>query len=99
MPGKHAYHLYVIEIDAEIVGRSRDDVAEHLRARNIGTGIHYHAMHLQPYYEQRYGLRPEDFPNATKASERMLSLPLYPRMSLQEVDDVIEALRSMASCT
>jgi dTDP-4-amino-4,6-dideoxygalactose transaminase len=90
MPGRHAYHLYVIEIDPAVC--ARDTLLERMQAGGVGLGIHYEAMHVQPYYAKKYGLRPEDLPNATRASERMLSLPLYPRMSLSDVDRVIETL-------
>lgn len=92
MPGRHAYHLYVVEIDPTKSARSRDEVMDFLQKHNIGVGIHYYAMHLQPYYAQRYDLRPQDLPIATQASERMISLPLYPRMSEDEVDVISAAL-------
>jgi dTDP-4-amino-4,6-dideoxygalactose transaminase len=98
MPGRHAYHLYVVEIDPDVFGSSRDALALRLREAGIHTGIHYHGMHLQPYYAQRYGLRPEDFPHATRASERMLSMPLYPRMSVQEADTVIASVTAAGQC-
>jgi dTDP-4-amino-4,6-dideoxygalactose transaminase len=94
-PGRHAYHLYVIEVDEETIGMRRDDVLNGLQAINVGVGIHYYGMHLQPYYVERYGLRPEQFPNATRASQRMLTLPLYPRMSDADVDGVLAALRTV----
>ncbi len=92
MPGRHAYHLYVIEIDPAVC--ARDAVLERMQKAGIGLGIHYEAMHLQPYYARKYGLRPGDLPHATRASQRMLSLPLYPRMSAADVDRVVETLRS-----
>jgi dTDP-4-amino-4,6-dideoxygalactose transaminase len=92
MPGRHAYHLYVIEIDPAVC--ARDAVLERMQKAGIGLGIHYEAMHLQPYYARKYGLRPADLPHATRASECMLSLPLYPRMSAADVDRVVETLRS-----
>ena len=94
MPGRHAYHLYVIEIDPTVVGCSRDELMNFLQANNVGVGIHYYGMHLQPYYIERYGFTPDDFPNATLASERMLSLPLYPRMTQDDVESVVSVLRS-----
>ncbi|MBV8654598.1 MAG: DegT/DnrJ/EryC1/StrS aminotransferase family protein, partial [Candidatus Eremiobacteraeota bacterium] len=94
MPGRHALHLYVIEIDPAVVSRTRDQLMDYLQANNVGVGIHYYGMHLQPYYAQKYGLTPEQFPNATRASERMLSLPLYPKMTLDDVDDVVAVLRA-----
>lgn len=93
MPGRHALHLYVIEVDPKRVAVSRDAIMDYLQAHNIGVGIHYYGMHLQPYYRERYGLTPEMFPNATRASENMLSLPLYPKMELQDVEAVVATLR------
>lgn len=96
MPGRHAYHLYVIEIDPDTIKISRDQLMNHLQGHNVGVGIHYYGMHLQPHYVTRYGLRPEDFPNATRASENMLSLPLYPRMDPEDVDAVVSVLERAA---
>lgn len=96
-PGRHAHHLYVIEIDPAVVRCSRDDVMDYLQSHNVGVGIHYYGMHLQPYYANRYGLRLEQFPNATRASERMISLPLYPRMEEADVDAVVAVLRACVS--
>lgn len=92
MPGRHAYHLFVVEIEPG-EGRTRDAVMDYLQQHNVGVGIHYYGMHLQPHYVNRYGLRPQDFPNATRASERMISLPLYPKMSTDHVDAVVGVLR------
>ena len=93
MPGRHAYHLYVVEL-GEDIQTGRDAVMNYLQAHNVGVGIHYYGMHLQPYYRQKYGLEPEAFPNATRASERMLSLPLYPAMNEDDVDAVASVLRA-----
>ena len=93
MPGTHAHHLYVIELARDAL-LTRDALMAHLQEHNIGVGIHYYGMHLQPYYRERYGLGPEDFPNATRASEQMLSLPLYPRMSVDDVDTVCDVVQS-----
>ncbi len=93
MPGRHAYHLYVVEIDAMRAKRSRDDVMNRMQQNNVGVGIHYYGMHLQPHYASRYDIRPADFPVATHASECMISLPLYPRMELDDVDRVVSVLQ------
>jgi dTDP-4-amino-4,6-dideoxygalactose transaminase len=94
MPGRNAHHLYVVELNEERAGCTRDEFMDYLQANNVGVGIHYYGMHLQPYYANRYGLRPQDFPNATKASERMLTLPLYPRMSDDDAEAVVSVVRS-----
>ena len=96
MPGKHAYHLMVVEIDESAFGMKRDRLMDALQQQNVGVGIHYYGMHLQPYYVKRYGFRPEDFPAATHASEKMLSLPMYPRMSVDDVDAVCSVLRGLS---
>jgi hypothetical protein len=66
-----------------------------LKAENIGTGVHFISMHLQPYYQQSIGLQPGDFPVAAKASRQILSLPLYPKMSDSDAYDVIHAVRKI----
>lgn len=65
---------------------------EELRIRNIGTSVHFIPIHLHPYYRNKYGYKPEDFPIAYANYQRIISLPLYPRMTDQDVYDVIEAV-------
>ncbi len=94
-PGtRHARHLYqvLLEPDAPL---SRDELLEGLTARNIGTGVHYRAVHLHPYYRERYGLAPEDFPVANTISERTVSLPLGPSVTEADQDDVAAALADL----
>jgi dTDP-4-amino-4,6-dideoxygalactose transaminase len=64
-----------------------------LRAEGIGTGIHFRSLSLHPYYRDAFPSPPGTLPVAESVSERLLSLPLYPRMSPSDVDDVLEALR------
>jgi dTDP-4-amino-4,6-dideoxygalactose transaminase len=71
---------------------SRNQFIEELKARNIGTSVHFIPIHLHPYYRDKYGYQPEDFPVAYREYQRMVSLPLYPRMSDRDVEDVIEAV-------
>ena len=91
----HARHLYTLLLDADRLGVSRDAVAEELRLEGIGTGIHFISLHLHPYYRDRFRLSPEDFPISRSISERTLSLPLSARLSDQDVDDVIAAVRKV----
>jgi dTDP-4-amino-4,6-dideoxygalactose transaminase len=65
---------------------------KNLKARNIGTSVHFIPIHLHPYYRDKYGYKPDDFPVAYREYQRIISLPLYPRMSDQDVEDVIEAV-------
>jgi dTDP-4-amino-4,6-dideoxygalactose transaminase len=92
----HAWHLYVIRLneDAPI---SRDDFINEMAAAGIGTSVHFIPLHLHPYWRDTYGLRPEEFPNATRAFNHVVSLPLYPRMTDAEQDRVIQATRSILS--
>jgi dTDP-4-amino-4,6-dideoxygalactose transaminase/nucleoside-diphosphate-sugar epimerase len=89
---RHAHHLYIILLQLETITITRDEFILELQAENIGTGIHFISMHLQPYYRSTYNLQPEDFPAANWASHRLLSLPLYPKMTKEDVEDVIRAV-------
>ena len=88
----HAWHLYVLRLREGALSIGRDQFVEELTARNIGTSVHFIPIHLHPYYAQRYGYRGSDFPVAFDNYQQMLSLPLNPSMSRQDVIDVIEAV-------
>lgn len=83
-------HLYVVQIDFAALGRSRAQVMQALRARGVGTQVHYLPVHRQPYYRKRYGSL--DLPNADAYYERALSLPLFPSMTINDVARVTSAL-------
>jgi dTDP-4-amino-4,6-dideoxygalactose transaminase len=68
---------------------------EDLRAEGIGCSVHFIPLHRHPYYQQQYGLHPSQFPIADMAFERLISLPLYSRMTDDDVDDVIMAIHSL----
>jgi dTDP-4-amino-4,6-dideoxygalactose transaminase len=91
---RHARHLYQVLVGRE-AGVTRDEVLDGLTARGIGTGVHYRGVHLHPYYRDRYDLVPERFPVATSISERTLSLPLSPKVTDADQDDVVLALREL----
>jgi dTDP-4-amino-4,6-dideoxygalactose transaminase len=88
---QHAWHLYVLRLadGAPIV---RDALIEALFAQGIGCSVHYIPLHLQPYWRERYALQPADFPHSQHAYERMLSLPLYTRMTDADVQRVVDAV-------
>jgi dTDP-4-amino-4,6-dideoxygalactose transaminase len=90
---RHARHLYQVRMQPE-APISRDQLLAHLGDCQIGAGVHYRAVHLQPFYATKYGLAPEDFPVSTEFSELTLSLPLSPRVKEEDVYDVVAALRS-----
>jgi len=89
---QHAWHLYVIRLSDEAVV-SRERFIERLFEAGIGCSVHYIPLHLHPYWRDRYGLKPEQFPYSQRAYERMVSLPLYTRMGEADVDRVVDAVR------
>ncbi|MBV9798812.1 MAG: DegT/DnrJ/EryC1/StrS family aminotransferase [Solirubrobacterales bacterium] len=94
-PGtKHARHLYQVLLDPD-ARVERDELLSALSERNIGTGVHYRGVHLHPFYRDKYGLRPEDFPVANAISERTVSLPLSPKVTESDQHDVVSALREL----
>jgi dTDP-4-amino-4,6-dideoxygalactose transaminase len=94
---QHAWHLFVILVDPDLLRIHRNQVIEELRHRGIGTSVHFIPLHLHPYYQQRWGYRPGQFPHAERHFERCLSLPIYPRMADEDVDYVIESLKDIAA--
>ena len=91
----HARHLYTLMIDRARCGISRDEFMDRMHQLNIGTGVHYVGIHLHPYYSETFGFTPASFPNATWLSERTVSLPLSPKLSDADVEDVIAAVHQL----
>ena len=89
---EHAWHLYALRLNLERLTIDRAHFIEELKVRNIGTSVHFIPIHLHPYYRDKYGYKPRDFPVAYENYQRLISLPLNLRMSDQDVDDVIEAV-------
>jgi dTDP-4-amino-4,6-dideoxygalactose transaminase len=89
---EHAWHIYALRLNLERLTIDRARFIEELKERHIGTSVHFIPIHLHPYYRDKYGWRPEDFPIAYREYRRLISLPLYPRLSDQDVADVIEAV-------
>jgi dTDP-4-amino-4,6-dideoxygalactose transaminase len=92
---EHAWHLYVIRIDPRQLSIDRDQMINLLKERNIGTAVHFIPLHLHPYYRSTYGYNAEDFPCASAAFERIISLPIYPRLSDADIEDVISAVTDL----
>ncbi len=88
----HAWHLYVVRL-AEGAGVTRDALIDSLFADGIGVSVHYIPLHLHPYWKERYALTPEQFPHSQRAYERMVSLPLYTKMTEADVARVIASVR------
>jgi perosamine synthetase len=92
-----AWHLYVVQIDFQALGKTRTEVMAELLAQGVGTQVHYIPVHLQPYYQKKYGYRQGDFPVAEAYYQSCLSLPLHPAMSDRDVELVIDAVTGL--CT
>ena len=91
---RHAYHLFTIMVDKVRCGITRDDFLNAMNARRIGTGVHYLAVPEHPYYQQRYGWTPEQWPNAMRIGRQTVSLPLSPKLTDGDVERVIASVRS-----
>jgi len=90
---RHARHLYTLLLDIDRLRARRDEVLMALHRQNIGTGVHYRSLHLHRYYKETFGYAPGDLPNAEWISDRTLSLPLSPKLTDDDVEDVIFAVR------
>jgi dTDP-4-amino-4,6-dideoxygalactose transaminase len=88
----HAHHLYAVLVDEDSAGLSRDTLQARLRDRGVMTSVHFRALHLHPYYQQRFGFARGMYPVAESVSDTTLSLPLSSAMTASAVDRVIEAV-------
>jgi dTDP-4-amino-4,6-dideoxygalactose transaminase len=93
----HAWHLYVIQLH-DSVKTGRDEFIARMFQRGIGCSVHYIPLHQQPYWRNHYGLTPEMFPVSQRVFERCISLPLYTRMTAQEVERVVSAVTEALEC-
>ncbi len=91
----HAYHLFPLLLDTDKVNISRDQLLLALHQENIGTGVHYRAVHIQPFYVKKYNIAPSDCPNANYISDRTFSIPFSQYLTEQDADDVINALKKI----
>ena len=94
---RHAWHLYIIRLGLDRLMIDRTRFMEALRGENIGTSVHFIPLHLHPYYRERYGFRMGDFPVAESLYEGIVTLPLYPKMCVEDVRDVIQAVRKVVA--
>ncbi len=90
-------HLYVIQLNLDTLKIDRDQFIEQMTERNIGTSVHYRPVHMNSYYAKKYGWTPESFPKAARAFERMLSLPLSSRMTVEDASDVVDAVEDICA--
>ncbi|NIA05717.1 MAG: UDP-4-amino-4-deoxy-L-arabinose--oxoglutarate aminotransferase, partial [Proteobacteria bacterium] len=92
---RHAWHLFIVRLDIDRAGISRNSFMAELQKKNIGTGIHFRAVHEQKYYRETLKLLPGALPATEWNSERICSLPLFPAMTMDDVDDVVAAIKEV----
>jgi len=92
---EHAWHLFIIRLRLDRLAKNRNEIAHALRRENIGTGVHFHGLHLHQYYRERLGMKPEDCPNATRVSHEIISLPLHPQLTEKDMRDIVAALKKV----
>ena len=89
---RHAHHLFTVLIDEAKTGVSRDTFLDRMTAEGIGVGVHYLSLPEHPYYQQTFGWRPEDYPNAMRIGRQTVSLPISAKLSGEDIEDVIQAI-------
>ncbi len=93
--GKHAWHLFIVQLDSQHLNIDRGEIIRQLRAKNIECGVHYIPLHLFSYYQKTYGYQIGDFPLAESAYERAISLPMHALLSLNDVRTVARVLKQL----
>jgi len=88
--GTHAWHLYVIQLNLEMLKINRTQFIEKMKDAGIGCSVHFIPLHFHPYYKKTFGFKPKGFPVASYVYERIVSLPIYPKMTDEDVDYVID---------
>jgi len=92
---RHAYHLFTVRILASSGGVSRDEFLDAMTHHNIGVGVHYLSIPEHPYYQRRFGWKPQDYPHAMALGRETVSLPLSPILLDEDVNDVIAAVKKI----
>jgi dTDP-4-amino-4,6-dideoxygalactose transaminase len=92
---QHAWHLYVIQLNSQRLHIARNEFIDALKEKNIGTSVHFIPLHIHPYYRNTFGYQPQDFPNASGVFERIISLPIYPKMTELDVQNVVTAVKDI----
>ncbi len=92
---QHSWHLFSVRLDLAIWKQGRADVIEGLKRAGVASSVHWQPLHLQPYYKDTYGLAADEFPVAHALWPRLVTLPLYPGMTAEDVGIVADALRSL----
>ncbi|MDR2068986.1 MAG: DegT/DnrJ/EryC1/StrS family aminotransferase [Spirochaetaceae bacterium] len=91
-----ARHLYPLRLNMEELSLTREDFIEKLQEQGIGVSVHFIPLHIMPYYQRRYALEAEDFPESVKSFTGVISLPIWPGMEEKQVERVIRAVKKTA---
>lgn len=94
---RHAWHLFTPLLNEQVAKMNRDEFMRKMKEKNIGTGLHYRAAHLYPYYREKFGFKEGDCPHAENVGSRIVSLPLFPEMTDAEHDRVLDVMYSIFS--
>lgn len=94
---QHAWHLYFIQLNLAQLKIDRNQFIDELKAREIGTSVHYTPLHLHPYYRDHFGYQPGQLPVAESAYQRIISIPLYPKMTEADQERVSRALHEIVA--
>ncbi len=82
-------------VDSERARLTRDQFISDMTAENIGVGVHYQSIPVNPYYQERFGWRPEDYPHSLRIGQQRVSLPLSAKLTSRDVSDVVRAVRKV----
>ena len=93
----HAWHLFIVRLSKEKCTIDRDAFLQIMQEKGIGTSVHYIPLHIMPYYRQKYGFKPNDFPNALKIYQTAFSLPIYPGLTEDQCARVVDTVRSIGA--
>jgi dTDP-4-amino-4,6-dideoxygalactose transaminase len=91
----HAWHLFPIKLRLEQLSIDRNQFIEQLKAAGVGCSVHWRPLHLHPYYQETFGWREEDFPVATALWQRLISLPIFPGMTMDEMEHVVATAKGI----
>jgi dTDP-4-amino-4,6-dideoxygalactose transaminase len=92
---QHAWHLYVIQLELDRLRINRNEFIQRLQHAGVGCSVHFIPLHLHPYYRDTFGHQPDDFPVASRIFQRVLSLPLYSKMTEADVARVVDTVRNL----
>ena len=92
---RHAYHLFIIRVNKNKSGLSRDTFLTEMTKKNIGVGVHYQAIPIHPFYQKTYGWKPEEYPNAVKFGQETVSIPLSAKLNENEIERIIKSVKEV----